>query len=418
MSVPTLQELCIRRLMVTLEETNFHPQAINELCKLLSNCQHLLDPILEYLLSHRAVTDVALIAFLVPDRLVLDIAKVANVRNSTLKMIGFNCPNLVHLNLSDCIQVSNAVVRSILHGCPRLREVHLNRCVRVTDSAFDAAMSPFDIMQGCFSLENISLQGCNQITGNLATLLIKQCRRLRYLNLSQCKHIAAPAIQDIFNHNQLRSLNLAFTDVISDESFLVLPSVTAHPLQYPTGGGLPDTFSNSPASLFLGRERSALERISLGMSSITDKSLYRLACFGSTLKEICLQWCDAITDDGIRVLVRHCLQLSDMNLKSCRGITDSSLQAIGRECPALRHLNISWCHDISDDGILQLTPDRYGKCTQLKSLCVVWCPQVTDTSICALSALPSLQTVQATGCEGITERSINTLRSRGIQVSL
>ena len=64
----------------------------------------------------------------------------------------------VSINLSDCVQISNAVIRNILHGCGCLREIHLDRCIRITDAAFDPDMSPFNALNGFFTLENISLQ--------------------------------------------------------------------------------------------------------------------------------------------------------------------------------------------------------------------------------------------------------------------
>jgi hypothetical protein len=93
--IPSLINLCIDKLIQILESSNYHPQQINELCKILSPFQHLLDPILVQLLQKKAITDVALIAFLVPDRHQLVCPEVVHIKNSTLKMIGYNCPNLV-----------------------------------------------------------------------------------------------------------------------------------------------------------------------------------------------------------------------------------------------------------------------------------------------------------------------------------
>lgn len=98
-SIPTLLHLCINKIINILESTHFHPQQINELCKILSNCQHILDPILVQLLHKKVITDVALIAFLVPERHQLVCPEVNSIKNSTFKMIGYNCPNLVSDNL-------------------------------------------------------------------------------------------------------------------------------------------------------------------------------------------------------------------------------------------------------------------------------------------------------------------------------
>jgi hypothetical protein len=105
-SIPSLINLCIDKLIDLLQSSNYHPQQINELCKILSPFQHLLDPILVQLLQKKAITDVALIAFLVPDRHQLVCPEVVHIKNSTLKMIGYNCPNLVyrlHSTLLTCL---------------------------------------------------------------------------------------------------------------------------------------------------------------------------------------------------------------------------------------------------------------------------------------------------------------------------
>ena len=59
-------------------------------------------------------------------------------------------------------------------------------------------------------LKRISLQGCPQITGNLAEALNKNCRSLQYVNLAQCKQVKATAIEELFNHTNNRSLDLSF----------------------------------------------------------------------------------------------------------------------------------------------------------------------------------------------------------------
>lgn len=91
----SLSSICILKLITLLEDCQFHPQAINEICRALSHSQHLLNPLLENLLRKKVITDVALLAFLVPDRHELICPEVINIKNSTLKMIGYNCPNLV-----------------------------------------------------------------------------------------------------------------------------------------------------------------------------------------------------------------------------------------------------------------------------------------------------------------------------------
>jgi hypothetical protein len=156
--VPSLTCICLQKILNIVQAHKYHPQVINDICKYLQGAQHLLNPILEFLIEKEVITDVALTAFLIPDRVRLNLTNCIHIKKSTLKQIGYNCPNLLSLNLSDCQQVSNAVVRNVLAGCGHLLEMRLDRCRMVTDSAFDPDQSPFNMLIGCQSLENISMQ--------------------------------------------------------------------------------------------------------------------------------------------------------------------------------------------------------------------------------------------------------------------
>ena len=129
--------------LIPCDVINLDIRLINDLCKSVPD-QRLLEPVLERLLERKnAITDQALLAFLVPSRTQLLVQGLQTIRNSTLKMIGYNCPNLRVLNLSDCDKVSNSVVRGILQGCHSLEHLRLDRCPRVTDASFDVHQSPF-----------------------------------------------------------------------------------------------------------------------------------------------------------------------------------------------------------------------------------------------------------------------------------
>lgn len=153
---PTLVTLCLRSIIKTIDDSNYSPKVINDLCKRIPD--HLLEPIFEHLLEKRVITDVTLTFFLLPGRRVVSLNNVLHIQNATLKQIGYNCPTLQCLNLSGCSRVSNSVVRLILQKCPLLTELRLDGCYRVTDAAFDVAESPFCTLLGCLSLEVISLQ--------------------------------------------------------------------------------------------------------------------------------------------------------------------------------------------------------------------------------------------------------------------
>lgn len=357
--------------------------------------------------------------------------------------------------------MSNSVVRSILSGCHQLEDIRLNRCHRITDSAFDFTESPFQFLFGCLSLEAISLQGCPQVTGDIIHTLTKHCRHLNYLNLSQCKNVKSPKIQEIFQHNQLKSLNLAFIDDISDEAFLLLPSNISI---YNNNN---NNENNNQVVLNNNNSYSPLLKLNLCKSKITDMSIFRMAHLVSLL-EIRLQFCTGITDTGILALVRNCPKLTLIDLKSCT-VTDESIICIAASCKALKELDLSWCPGFTDLGLFQfgitrsLITNRYSSSSPnssstststsyppinihqphsnsnsysnsynnsynniaynpsqynngLEKLNLEWCSQITDYAMNALSMVTSLKCIKIAGCIGITEIGIKTLQKNDITV--
>jgi len=474
--VPSLQEICQNTIICMLEDissaatastastnstvvistaaksSSVRNRLIHDLCRYLP--EHLLEPIVTVLLSmleRGLITDVILLAFLVPQRRFLKLNQAVKIRKSIFRQIGLNCPNLIKLDLSGCLQVSNSVIRSILQGCPALEDVVLNNCYKVTDAAFDFSESPFQTLVGCLSLESISLQGCPQITGEIISTLNKNFKRLKYLNLSQCKNVKSPKIQHIFDHNQLQSLNLAFIDDISDEAFLLLPE--------------PHAFSQQQLQALCHHSDSPLQKINLGKSRITDVSIVRMSHMARRLVEIRLQWCNGITDAGIHALVQNCRRLRLIDLKSC-SITDESLASIALLSEELQSLDLSWCLGLSDEGVKKLLvqPDHsssssrrrinrrsrsggsyrnssgrringsklsfrndesyssdesgefpYERC--LEHLSIVWCSQVTDDCIASLQGIPTLRSIEVAG-SGLSPQGLENLRESGIEVLL
>lgn len=97
MSIAPLSILCQNVILETLERNNFHPKLINDLCRRIPH--YLLEGVFNELLERRALTDVALVAFLVPGRTDLKMKGSVQIRNATFKQISYNCPNLVRPHL-------------------------------------------------------------------------------------------------------------------------------------------------------------------------------------------------------------------------------------------------------------------------------------------------------------------------------
>lgn len=220
--------------------------------------------------------------------------------------------------------------------------------------------------------------------------LNKNCRKLIHLNLQQCKNVRAPCLQQVFRHNALRTLNLAFIDNVSDDAFSLLP----------LSGG--DCIHPS------------LRALNLCRSKITDFGIFKIIVL-QDLEEIHLPWCTGITDAGIVALVGNCRKLKIIDLKSCP-ITDVALQAIGQRCSNLLDLDLSWCFGVTDSGLLELLPTN-GSQSTLTSLSLIWCSQIDDESVAILSRITSLKNIQLKG-SAVTQEGVNAMLQSGIAVEL
>ena len=232
-------------------------------------------------------------------------------------------------------------------------------------------------------------------------------------------------------HEKLCALNLSYIEALGDEVF-------------DFNGGASDS-----SRLYTHQ----LQKIHIGKSAITDKSLIQMSTCFRDLIEVRFQWCSSLGDEGVVSLVKSCTRLCVVDLKSS-AITDISLHAIAACCKELKVLDVSWCSAITDgafaffaadeiesalrsvdepafdddDDFLSLLFDMgsqaeiasqmplpllkkredysssvvSGTSSRLQKLMIEWCPLLTDALLPLLRAMPSLRSVDAMGCAGIT----------------
>lgn len=396
-----LTQICQESIVSTLRKGKFHPRLINDVAKSLSLFEHLLEPILRSLMTEGAITDVALIAFLAPNRRTLEISGISGVRSSTLKLIGFYCTNLVELNASGCVLMSNSIVRSVLCGCRCLERLVLDHCQRVTDAAFNPHESPFEAFAAAGQIKILSLRGCPQITGVLCAVLRKHYRSLHTLVLSQCKQLLSSTIRELLYHDALSSVDVSFIETLSDEAF-----------QDNIGLSFTDS---KPATAVT---KSAVTNLSLCKSRITDASLLYMGTHLTNLCVLKMQWCSAVSDNGMEALVRGCASLRVLDLKSCSGVTDGALEHVARHCSELDLLDVSWCSAVTDRGMLSLaSAGRLGALHSLRSLHCSWCPEVTSDSLSCLTDISSLRVLESCG-NTLSADCIQKLTDAGIDVRI
>ena len=201
-------------------------------------------------------------------------------------------------------------------------------------------------------------------------------------------------------------MNLGYIENISDEAFLLLPSLLS------SGTGMHTSRSSSSIGI---TTTSPLQKLNLCKSTITDRSIFKMSSLIALL-EIRLQWCTGITDRGITALVQYCPLLQLIDLKSCN-VSDHGLQSIAEKCYELRELDLSWCINFTEMGLLQLIPlfysDNDNKTHNLSNLNLEWCMQITDQSLYQLNHIKTLKNIKLTGCVGVSKVGIDWLKNTG-----
>ncbi len=97
-----------------------------------------------------------------------------------------------------------------------------------------------------------------------------------------------------------------------------------------------------------------------GLYKITDLSL--IDSFNLLeLKEVYFARCTAITEDGIKSLVKNCRSLEYLDLSECKKINDAAVEYI-TNLPRLKTLKLNGCQNVTDKSVTTI----YESCKELK----------------------------------------------------
>jgi len=309
-------------------------------------------------------------------------------------------------------------------------------------------------------VRSLSLAGCD-ITEGLFTALLGKCTGLEKLDISRCNALfmtgqllSKPADCELLTGTlvRLRELKVAAIRYISDESFGRLVSVCSgleslslagNQIVFHTKNNLWRgkesavlTFSNIMS--FLEANASQITVLDFSRTTINDEALSSVARIPDlSLRELCLAYCQEITDKGIAALckVQHSIEL--LNLTDCQSVTDSSLESICSECDGLRVLRLAKCRRVTDLSVCKLKCQRrlrqldlsacyslssrglsLGLCSTvsplscLTSLNLGCCSSVSDSFIVEMTCcVPGLTDLDLSSC-GIRNNSLRAISAR------
>lgn len=393
-------------------------------------------------------------------------------------------PVLRALHVPGCESVSDDGVEFVAKHCKGLRSIDVSGCPRVRDRsvfAMSALTGLQDIaLDGCAEVSDDALRQLFTSVTQLKSLSIKGCTNATEEGLRFMHEMPVPwGARKHRNCALLHTLRLGRNSHISDEFLMVLAVVCPHlrilevtdcpllggdqamgklggllELEEVTLEALPRVSDQGVREFFCDLPRRALTILSLaGCSKVTDVSLKCIAKSARSLRELRLDRNVSVTDrglgylakglaahlrllrathlgmvsdNGVRLLARKCLQLEDIDLSCCLRVTTACLPAI-RKLRTLNTLGLSSCHglfgsDGARGGSAELT--RSGRSTleaadffKLRHLKLAEQPALTDADLRAVTERnkKTLAFLDVSHCPKITaggvEEALKVLRS-------
>eukprot|EP00111_Clytia_hemisphaerica_P022499 TCONS_00066167-protein len=176
-----------------------------------------------------------------------------------------------------------------------------------------------------------------------------------------------------------------------------------------------------------------IKSLDVSWSNVSNNSIQSISKASTRLEKLCLNGCQAITDDSIIKIVKkhgeslevlevlgcfnisflstnavseYCKRLIKLNVGQCHKITNGALSTISKSLPKLQVLDIRGCKQIRDISLKNIAVG----CQQLKTIVIANCPLITDASLAAIAVhLPKLECIDVCGCGKISDRGVLSL---------
>jgi F-box and leucine-rich repeat protein 7 len=166
----------------------------------LSYCKHITDRSMAHLAAHASsrikslsltrctsITDAGFQSW-APYRFVnlshLCLADCTYLSDNAIVALVNAAKNLTHLDLSFCCALSDTSTEVVALGLPQLRELRLAFC---GSAVSDASLGC--VAQHLNELEGLSVRGCVRVTGVGVENVLEGCRRLKWIDVSQCRNL-------------------------------------------------------------------------------------------------------------------------------------------------------------------------------------------------------------------------------------
>ncbi|CAN6463358.1 unnamed protein product [Victoria cruziana] len=282
----------------------------------------------------------------------LQILALSNCKNITdvgLEQLGNGLPYLQSLDVSNCTKISDKGLSAIAKGCRHLKCFNLYNCKLVSDKLLEV------LSRSCHHIEELVLHGCCKITDSGLAVLVEGCRQIKILDISKCNKVGDLGVSSVANacRGSLRTMKLLDCSKIADDSLFSLAS-SCDNLETLVITGCRNITDDSVRHLAITSNSSLRYLLMDWCPNISDSSLSYVFSCCVYLEELCIAYCDKITDDAFSVLsgrADYCLRI--LKAAGCSKVTVNGIRSLVDCCKSLNHLDVASCRHITKEACEQ-----------------------------------------------------------------
>ena len=316
----------------------------------------------------------------------LDCTQIESLQDSDLGFIANAFPVLEELDISypepvhfcssqfwEPISDSGILALSLkLNG---LRKINLSGNHFITDRSL------VFLSTNCALLSEIVIHYCNFITQNGIALMIRRCANLSSLLV---RGIGFSVVNSTFNDSLISAKALCLIDFsesdISDELLYSIAKAHLQLNKLILSGCRGFTFDG--ISFLLSKHQSVQYLDLAGAKFLTNESIFQLTKFLRSMTSINLSFCTELTDSTFFNLIENCPILNEINMIGTNvGAKDFSTSFVSNT--QVKSLYLGGNHSLGNESIEKF-----------------------------VSACPSLELLDLSGCSGITEEGISKISKR------
>eukprot|EP00061_Rhincodon_typus_P016726 g45089.t1 len=180
-------------------------------------------------------------------------------------------------------------------------------------------------------------------------------------------------------------------------------------------GSCSDWLTDSELLPVIGQNHH-LEKVDItGCRGLSRRSLVALSLSCPNLQHLSLRQCDWVDPLSLRSLADRCCQLLSVDLTACKQLNDEAVCYLVRKCRKIRSLSLAVNANLSDISVQEVAK----QCSELEHLDLTGCLRLRNECMRTVAEYcTKLHSLKVNHCHNITERSLEVLRKRGVDIDV